>query len=120
MPYNHSIKNPATSGIAYTGRADGIFSLNEQVLLKAAELWATAISPPSAPTITSVTPGNAQATITFTAPSSLNGSTITVCMHYVTWMVKLLKTFIVNNMILNPQVHVMTDIGRVLTRSTNR
>jgi hypothetical protein len=78
MPYNHSIKAPVASGTAYTGRADGIFSLNEQVLLKAAGLWATAIAAPSAPT--SVTAAynfsTNQATITFTAPGS-NGSPIT-------------------------------------------
>jgi hypothetical protein len=76
MPYNHSIKAASPSGTAYTGRADGLFSLNEQVRFKSSGLWATAIAPPSAPTITSVTGGDGQATIAFTV-SSLNGSTIT-------------------------------------------
>jgi hypothetical protein len=77
MPYNHSIKAASPSGTAYTGRADGLFSLNEQVRFKSSGLWATAISPPSAPTITSVTVSGTQVSVAFTAPSSLNGSTIT-------------------------------------------
>jgi hypothetical protein len=77
MPYNHSIKAASPSGTAYTGRADGLFSLNEQVRFKSSGLWATAIAAPSAPTITAVTGGDSQATIAFTAPSALNGSTIT-------------------------------------------
>lgn len=79
MPYNHSIKPPIVNGTSYTGRADGVFSLNEQVRFKSNGLWASAITPPSAPIIGTAThnfPTN-QATITFTAPNSLNGSIIT-------------------------------------------
>jgi hypothetical protein len=77
MPYNHSIKAASPSGTAYTGRADGLFSLNEQVRFKSSGLWAAAIAAPSAPTITSVTVSGTQVSVAFTAPSSLNGSTIT-------------------------------------------
>jgi hypothetical protein len=77
MPYNHSIKAASPSGTAYTGRADGMFSLNEQVKLKSSGLWAIAIAAPSAPTITSVTVSGTQVSVAFTAPSALNGSTIT-------------------------------------------
>jgi hypothetical protein len=54
-----------------------MFSLNEQVRFKSSGLWAIAIAPPSAPTITSVSPNNVQILVAFTAPISLNGSTIT-------------------------------------------
>lgn len=79
MPYNHSIKSPITSGTPYTGRADGIFSLNEQVLLKASGAWAAPPAPPAAPTTVtaSYSFSTSQATITFNIPSVLNGSTIT-------------------------------------------
>ena len=77
MPYNHSIKAASPSGTSYTGRADGLFSLNEQVRFKSSGLWATAIAAPSAPTITSATVSGTQVSVAFTAPSSLNGSTIT-------------------------------------------
>jgi len=77
MPYNHSIKAASPSGTAYTGRADGLFSLNEQVRFKSSGLWATAISAPGAPIIGTATYSSGQATVAFTAPSSLNGSTIT-------------------------------------------
>jgi len=77
MPYNHSIKSASPSGTAYTGRADGLFSLNEQVRFKSSGLWAIAIAAPSAPTITSVTVSGTQVSVAFTAPSALNGSTIT-------------------------------------------
>jgi len=77
MPYNHSIKAASPSGTAYTGRADGLFSLNEQVRFKSSGLWAIAIAAPSAPIIGTATYSSGQASITFTAPSSLNGSTIT-------------------------------------------
>jgi hypothetical protein len=77
MPYNHSIKAASPSGTAYTGRADGMFSLNEQVKFKSSGLWSIAIAAPSAPTITTITGGDGQATIAFTTPSSLNGATIT-------------------------------------------
>jgi hypothetical protein len=76
MPYNHSIKAASPSGTAYTGRADGLFSLNEQVRFKSSGLWAIAIAAPSAPTITSVTVSGTQVSVAFTV-SSLNGSTIT-------------------------------------------
>ena len=72
-----SVAAVATSATAYTGRADGLFSTNDQAKLKQAGLWPTAIAAPSAPTAASATAGNLQATVAFTAPSSLNGSTIT-------------------------------------------
>jgi hypothetical protein len=67
----------STSGTAYTGRANGIFSTNDQAKLKQAGAWPTAIAAPSAPTAASATAGNLQATVAFTTPSSLNGETIT-------------------------------------------
>ena len=39
MPYNHSILAASPSGTVYAGRADGIFSLNEQVRFKSAGVW---------------------------------------------------------------------------------
>jgi hypothetical protein len=70
--------NPqATSGTAYTGKANGIWSCDIVGQLKQAGLWALGITPPSAPAITTSTAGNTQVSIAFTAPSSLNGSTIT-------------------------------------------
>jgi len=72
-----SVAAVATSGTAYTGRANGIFSTNDQAKLKQAGVWPTAIAAPSAPTAASATAGNLQATVAFTTPSSLNGETIT-------------------------------------------
>jgi hypothetical protein len=70
--------NPqATSGTAYTGKANGIWSCDIVGQLKQAGLWALGITPPSAPAITTATIGNTQISIIFTAPSTLNGSTIT-------------------------------------------
>ena len=78
MPYNHSIKAASPSGTAYTGRADGLFSLNEQVRFKSSGLWATAISAPSAPTVgTATATGITTATVAYTAPASNGGSNIT-------------------------------------------
>ena len=76
MPYNHSIKAASPSGTAYTGRADGMFSLNEQVRFKSAGVWATAISAPGAPTGISAVAFDSYVTISFTAPVALNGSAI--------------------------------------------
>ena len=72
-----SVAAVATSSTAYTGRADGLFSTNDQAKLKQAGNWPTAIKAPSAPTIGTATAGNTQISVAFTAPSSLNGSTIT-------------------------------------------
>ena len=71
-----SVAAVSTSGTAYTGRADGLFSTNDQAKLKQAGVWPTAISKPSAPTAASATAGSLQATVSFTTPSSLNGETI--------------------------------------------
>ena len=71
-----SVAAVSTSGTAYTGRADGMFSTNDQAKLKQAGVWPTAIAAPSAPTAASATAGNLQATVSFTTPSSLNGETI--------------------------------------------
>lgn len=65
------------SNTAYTGRADGIFSTNDQTKLKQAGTWPTAIKSPSAPIIGTTTAGNKQASVAFTAPSTLNGETVT-------------------------------------------
>jgi hypothetical protein len=72
-----SVAAVSTSSTAYTGRADGLFSTNDQAKLKQAGAWPTAIAAPNAPTIGTATGGNAQATVAFTTPSSLNGETIT-------------------------------------------
>ena len=72
-----SVAAVSTSATAYTGRADGLFSTNEQAKLKQAGNWPIAIASPSAPTIGTATAGNTQISVAFTAPSSLNGSTIT-------------------------------------------
>ena len=72
-----SVAAVSTSGTAYTGRADGLFSTNDQAKLKQAGVWPTAIKAPSAPTAASATAGNLQAAVSFTTPSSLNGETIT-------------------------------------------
>jgi len=72
-----SVAAVSTSSTAYTGRADGLFSTNDQAKLKQAGAWPIAIAAPSAPTIGTATVGNSQVTILFTAPNTLNGSTIT-------------------------------------------
>ena len=76
-----SVAAVSTSGTAYTGRADGMFSTNDQAKLKQAGVWPTAIKAPSAPTIGTATATSSgstlQASVTFTAPITLNGETIT-------------------------------------------
>jgi hypothetical protein len=67
----------STSGTAYTGRANGIFSTNDQAKLKQAGNWPIAITAPGAPTINTVTAGTLQVSIAFSAPNMLNGATIT-------------------------------------------
>ena len=75
---NFVVATAATSsGTDYTGKANGAWGLNSQLQQKQANLWARAVSAPSAPTIGTATAGNAQATVTFTAPSDTGGGTIT-------------------------------------------
>lgn len=65
-----------TSGTIYTGKANGVFSLPHQIVNKQLALWATAIKAPIAPVISSVAIGNASGTVTYAAPTSLNGETV--------------------------------------------
>lgn len=62
------------SGTAYIGRADGKWSVQDQVQAKQANLWAKSINKPSVPTIGTATAGNSNASIVFT-PSSDIGAT---------------------------------------------
>jgi hypothetical protein len=65
------------SGTNYIGKANGRFVISEQIQATKSSLWAKGISVPAAPTITSVNPGNLSVSVLFTAPSNLNGETIT-------------------------------------------
>ena len=66
-----------SSGTAYTGKANGSWSLNNQIQQKQGGLWAKGQTVPNAPTSVSATAGNAQSVISFTAPADTGGSTIT-------------------------------------------
>jgi hypothetical protein len=68
---------PNTSGTAYTGKADGLWSMQHQLQQIKSNLWAKAIGPPSPPTITSVSKLNSGATVTLTPSSDTGGGTLT-------------------------------------------
>lgn len=68
---------PTTSGTAYTGSAKGMWTLQQQLQAIAAALWPKGLTTPGAPTSVSASPGNAQATVTFTAPVDTGGTSIT-------------------------------------------
>lgn len=68
---------PTTSGTAYTGSAKGMWTLQQQLQAIAATLWPKGLTTPGAPTSVSASAGNAQATVTFTAPVDTGGTSIT-------------------------------------------
>lgn len=63
-----------TSGV--TGSAKGIWGMSEQMQIKGGGFWPGA-TPPGAPTSVTAVKGNAQATVSFTAPADDGGATIT-------------------------------------------
>ena len=65
-----------SSGTNYTGKANGAWGLNSQLQQKQGGLWAKGVYPPPAPTSVAGVPGNAQATVSFTAPSDTGGGVI--------------------------------------------
>jgi hypothetical protein len=72
---NFIVATEATSsGTAYTGKANGAWSLNNQIQQKQANLWAKGVGAPTAPTIGTATAGNANASVTFTASSDAGAS----------------------------------------------
>ena len=67
---NFVVATEATSsGTAYTGKANGSWSLNNQIQQKQANLWAKGVTAPTAPTIGTATAGNANASVAFTGSS---------------------------------------------------
>ena len=68
---------PTTSGTSYTGVATGIWTLEQALQARQAGNWPKGLSAPNAPTIGTATAGNAQASVTFTAPSDNGGTAIT-------------------------------------------
>ena len=75
---NFIVATEATSsGTAYTGKANGSWSLNNQIQQKQANLWAKAIGQPSTPTVGAATNLNASASVTFTGSSDNGGGTLT-------------------------------------------
>jgi len=68
---------PTTSGTSYTGVATGVWSMEDQIQAKAAGLWPKGAGVPGSPTITTVTGGNAEVIVAFTAPADTGGSAIT-------------------------------------------
>jgi hypothetical protein len=65
------------SGTAYTGKANGKFSLSEQIQAKQSSLWAKGLTVPNTPTAVSGTAANAKVVISFTAPAETGGLPIT-------------------------------------------
>lgn len=67
-----------SSGTDFTGRADGVWSLDKQLQQKQSSLWAKALAKADAPTIgtASYTAGGS-ASVSFSAPANNGGSTIT-------------------------------------------
>lgn len=72
---NGGVIGPAN--IPTTNSAGGIWSVFEQEYWNKAAAWPTAPTVPGAPTSVSANPGNAQATVSFTAPASTGGIAIT-------------------------------------------
>jgi hypothetical protein len=72
-----SATQTSLSGTSYTGRANGKFTLSEQIQARGSSLWAKGLGVPDAPTIGTVTEGNALVIVSFTAPSDTGGQTIT-------------------------------------------
>ena len=66
-----------SSGTDYTGKANGAWGLNSQLQQKQGGLWAKGQTVPNAPTGVTAVKGNAQAVVSFTAPSDTGGSVIT-------------------------------------------
>jgi hypothetical protein len=64
------------SGTNYTGKANGVFKLAEQIQAKQSSLWAKGLNVPLAPTIGTATFGNTNASVAFTAPSDTGGTSI--------------------------------------------
>jgi hypothetical protein len=74
---NFVIATAATSdGTNYTGKANGAWSLNNQIQQKQAGLWAKGTSVAGAPTIGAASYGDSSATVAFTAPSDTGGQAI--------------------------------------------
>ena len=67
---------PTTSGTPYTGVANGIWSSQDELVAINAGVWSKGLTVPNAPTIGTVTSGNALATIPFTAADT-GGSSVT-------------------------------------------
>lgn len=67
----------ASSGTAYTGRADGLWNLSSQLQQKQGGLWSAGISEPSPPTSVAAAGGNGQATVSFTSSVLTGGGTLT-------------------------------------------
>lgn len=66
-----------SSGTQYTGKANGKWSLQEQIQALFSNLWAKGIKPPDAPVLTSVGKNTTFLRAYFNAPANLNGETIT-------------------------------------------
>lgn len=68
----------ATSGTAYTGRANGVFPLPQQIVAKSSSLWAIGQTRPNPPTIGTATgTGVTTISVAFIPPVQNGGSTIT-------------------------------------------
>lgn len=68
----------ATSGTAYTGRANGVFPLPQQIVAKSSSLWAIGQTRPNPPTIgTATATGVTTISVAFIPPVQNGGSTIT-------------------------------------------
>jgi hypothetical protein len=66
------------SGTAYTGRANGVFPLPQQIVAKSSSLWAIGQTVPNAPTIGTATAASATSiSVAFIPPVQNGGSTIT-------------------------------------------
>jgi hypothetical protein len=68
----------ATSGTAYTGRANGVFPLPQQIVAKSSSLWAIGQTRPNPPTIgTATVTGATTISVAFIPPVQNGGSAIT-------------------------------------------
>jgi hypothetical protein len=65
-----------SSGTNYTGKANGKWSLQEQIQAIFSNLWAKGIKPPDAPVLTAVGKSTTLLKAYFEAPANLNGETI--------------------------------------------
>ncbi len=72
-----SVLPTPTSSTPHTGKVHGVFTTNDQAQLALTGKWPAAIKAPTAPTSIAASGGSSAITVTFAAPTTLNGEVVT-------------------------------------------